>query len=160
MEREWVRFLEKLRDMREDIFIVEGKKDAKGLYTLGAKLVIVIKGKPLLRVTEEAETLRTSHQSSDIIILTDFDHEGKRVAAELSSLLRARRIEPNQAKRRVFLDSGYKRIEEISSVTKSLDLADLDRPLLKIREGDVYGEIGANIDKIRNKGTDKGKRNR
>lgn len=159
-QEQWDRFFEYIREIREDIVIVEGKRDAKGLNTLGLKNILVIRGRPLLRVVTEAERLREFHRNSDIIILTDFDREGKRLAAELAVLLRAHRLHPNRAKRRKFLDSGFTKIEELNSITRLLDLADLDRPLLKIREGDDYGEIGANINKIRNKGTDKGKRSR
>jgi len=156
-QEEWDRFFDYIREIMNDIVIVEGKNDAKGLYTLGLKFILVIRGRPLFRIVAEVEKLREFHRNSDIIILTDFDREGKRMATELAKLLRAYRLHPNQAKRRKFLDSGFTKIEEINSITGLLDLADLDRPLLKIREGDDYGEIGANINKIRNKGTDKGK---
>ena len=57
---------------------------------------------------------------SDIIILTDFDREGRHIAARLRRLLRAHRIEPNQRLRSRIMAFGFNRIEDITlcSVTR------------------------------------------
>ena len=143
--------LEFLKGLEDCLLIVEGKKDAKSLNTLGLKNILAINGKPLVSVTRRIADLRENHRYSDIIILTDFDCEGRRIAAELDRLLRAHSIHSNQRVRHRILSFGFTRIEEISMDS-----------LIKLKEkgSDDNVKTSSNINKIRDKGLDKGERSR
>jgi 5S rRNA maturation endonuclease (ribonuclease M5) len=60
--------------------IVEGPKDRTSLRSLGVlNKILVLNKKPLYAVVEEAAN------SSDVVILTDLDREGKRLFGRLNS---------------------------------------------------------------------------
>lgn len=164
--------LEFFREIEDCLLIVEGKKDAKSLNTLGLTNILAINGRPLIEIVEKvarsmeksqpgAEGSRGKGKYSDIIILTDFDREGRHIAGRLSRLLRAYKIHPNQRLRGRVMNFGFNKVEDIKMesilkigerlrVTKSLDR--------KVRRGDDYVKVGSNVNKIRNKSVNKGKR--
>jgi len=65
---EW---LEKLQDDAR-LVVVEGRKDKEALERLGVQRVVTVAQKPLYRVVE------SMMNEKEVIILTDFDAEGKR----------------------------------------------------------------------------------
>ena len=103
-------FLEKISD---SLVIVEGKKDVRALNTLNFKNILPINGKPLVTVAEMVVKMTGDHRYSDIIILSDFDSEGRRIAAKLSRLLRARKVHPNQRLRSRVMAIGFNKCEDI-----------------------------------------------
>jgi 5S rRNA maturation endonuclease (ribonuclease M5) len=192
------RILEFFRELRDCLLIVEGRKDAKSLNTLDLTNILAINGRPLITVADKVaelaagntgdEVARNKGGYSDIIILTDFDREGRHIAARLGRLLRAHKIHPNQRLRSRIMNLGFNRIEDIkmesilalgkrsTRARRSLTTERNARrrrsrliekgafgrrglPVEKIR-GDDYVKAGSDIDEIRDKGIDKGKGSR
>ena len=56
------------------LIIVEGKKDKEALVSLSIENIFVLKNQPLYKVVEEAAKI-----AKEVIILTDFDNEGKKL---------------------------------------------------------------------------------
>jgi 5S rRNA maturation endonuclease (ribonuclease M5) len=71
--------------------IVEGLKDTNVLNKLGFKNIFSISGKPLIRVVEEI----IESKPEDIVILTDYDKEGKVKAKELEKLFKSQGLHVN-----------------------------------------------------------------
>ncbi len=157
------RILEFFSGIKDCLLVVEGKRDAKALNTLGLKNILAINGRPLIAIVDRVADLRENHKYFDIIVLTDFDREGRHMAARLGKLLRAHKIHPNQRLRSRIMKFGFNKIEDIKMdsilrigermrVTKSPDRKVLER------RGDDHVKAGSNINKIRYKGFNKGKR--
>jgi 5S rRNA maturation endonuclease (ribonuclease M5) len=72
---EWI---EKLQNTDKTI-IVEGKKDKNALVSLGAKNIVTI-NKPLYKLVEDVAEI-----TKEVVILTDFDKEGKKLYGFLKS---------------------------------------------------------------------------
>jgi 5S rRNA maturation endonuclease (ribonuclease M5) len=131
---------DKLRDciksLEGKLVIVEGMKDSRALKTLGVKNIMQLNGKPL---AEFALHVSNSYVSpidtewKEAVILTDFDSEGRSIAARLECLLKVRRVPVNSRIRKRFMGFGWTRIEEF-------------------REDDIHGKTSANFDKVRGKG--------
>ena len=110
------RILEFFRGIEDCLLIVEGKRDAKALNTLGLKNILPINGRPLIAIVDIVAELRGNHGYSDIIILTDFDREGRHIAARLSRLLRAHKIHPNQRLRSRIMAFGFNKPVVVSDI--------------------------------------------
>ena len=89
----WWFFLFKMKVQKEELkefilelkqsnklIIVEGPKDKKALKELGITYVTVLNKKPIFQVIEDVSKL-----TSEVIILTDFDKEGKELYGKLNS---------------------------------------------------------------------------
>ena len=99
--------LEKLRDFR-GVYLVEGKRDAEALKKIGLDEIIIIDGKKLEDVVEEVK-----NRANEVVILTDFDDEGRKKASKLIKLLVKNKIKVNRRLRREFRKLGIIKIEEI-----------------------------------------------
>ena len=131
-----------LDELDERLVIVEGTKDSKALKSLGVKNIMHLGGKPIADFTFHVSKSHGSNgngEAKEVVILTDFDSEGERIAARIACLLRTQKVRVNSRLRRQFMKFGKLHIEEI-------------------KEGDVYGETRPHINKVRSKGSDKGKR--
>lgn len=128
-------FLELSKELRGKLLIVEGKNDEKALKTLGLNNIIKINRKPLYKVAEEA-----ARAKKEIVILTDFDREGRALAAKLSRLLSPRKIRINRRLRKKIMEFGKTEIENLRN----------------LREDDLHVKVSTNFNKIRDKGKDKG----
>jgi 5S rRNA maturation endonuclease (ribonuclease M5) len=188
--------LEFFRKLEDCLLIVEGKRDVRALNTLGLTNILAINGRPLIAIVEMVAELMDSQASkslerkeprviasdevtgfesiSDIIILTDFDKEGRRIAGRLLRLLRAHKISPNQRLRLRIMNLGFNKIEDITMdsilasnksvcggrrlpVEKSV-CGRRSLPIKRLRkEGDDYVKTSSNVHKIRGKGVNKGK---
>lgn len=94
--------------------IVEGRRDREALYSFGFTNVLTI-GRGLW---ETAETIE-----GDAVILTDFDAEGRRIAAQLNLFLRGRADQTTRRKvALLFAKLKIKAIEELKSITKGDDI--------------------------------------
>ncbi len=62
----------------QPFIIVEGSKDKASLQKLGLEHIITLKGKPLYKVVEHVAA-----ETSECIILTDLDEEGKKLYGKL-----------------------------------------------------------------------------
>ncbi len=76
-KEEWI---EKLQNT-DKLIIVEGKKDKAALISLGGKNIVTI-NKPLYNLVEDAAAI-----TKEVVILTDFDKEGKKLYSFLKSNL-------------------------------------------------------------------------
>ena len=117
----------------KETVIVEGMRDSRALKSLGVKNIILLDGRPL---TELALHVSKSYHSRDpqekreVVILTDFDSEGEKLAARLGFLLSKYKIMVNTRVRRKFMQFGKNRIEDF-------------------KEGDIHGKVGSNFNKVR-----------
>jgi len=133
-----------INELSEYTLIVEGAKDERALKTLGLRNIIPLNGLPLVDVVEGVK------DDDEVVILTDFDKEGKRLCARLLKLLQRRRIKANPRLRRMLMtETGIARIEELATCSGVA--------LLK-EKGDSHGEIGANFYEVCDKSKHKGKR--
>ena len=139
-------FMKAVEQMEEKTVIVEGKKDEKALKALGINNIIPINGKPLAE-------LITVLGGKDVVILTDFDREGKRIAARLMKLLHAYGINTNPKLRSDIMGFGKNHIEEFHP-ERMMNRAEHG----KTKEGDTHGKVGADFNQVCNKGSCKSKR--
>ncbi|RLJ00465.1 MAG: hypothetical protein DRP03_00025 [Candidatus Aenigmatarchaeota archaeon] len=123
-----------LKELEDKIVIVEGKKDKDRLKSFGIKNVFAINGKPLYVVAK-----MVSEMNRDIVILTDFDKEGRLINSKLTHLFNKYKKQPNKRLRNMFMSLGKNRIEDLKEV-------------------DVHVKIGSNFNKVYNKGKYKCKR--
>jgi len=115
--------LEKIREIKNKIkkmklvVIVEGKRDKKAVSNLGFKRIITIDGKPIFKILDLLKP------KDHVLILTDFDREGKKKAKKLRSLLARRRIKIEEQLRRDFSRFfRIKKIEELNSLFKEASI--------------------------------------
>lgn len=135
-------FLEIIEELRGKAIVVEGKKDAQALDGLGLEIV-AINRRPLLGLVPLLE-------GKEVVILTDFDPEGRRLYIKLKYLLTKYKIKSNSRLRGKMMSLKKTRIEDFRKLSDSV------RALKK--EGDCYGETSANVNKIHNSRNDKGER--
>ncbi|RLI97735.1 MAG: hypothetical protein DRP00_03620, partial [Candidatus Aenigmatarchaeota archaeon] len=70
-----------IRNVENSQIIVEGKKDREVLEKLGFKNVVEISGKSLSEILKEIK-------KDSVILLTDFDSEGEKLAKRLYNFLK------------------------------------------------------------------------
>jgi 5S rRNA maturation endonuclease (ribonuclease M5) len=131
-----------LEELEGRLVIVEGRKDSKSLKSLGVKNIMQLNGRPLAEFTFHVSKLPTTpneEEVREVVILTDFDSEGRKLAARLESLLRMHKVAVNARLRRKFMHFGKNRIEDF-------------------KEGDIHGKVGSHFDKVRGKGHHKSQR--
>ena len=156
------------------LLIVEGKRDEKSLNTLGLTNILAINGRPLISVAQKANQMLKAPEGTkaaesggserypDIIILTDFDREGRLIAAKLSRLLRAHKIHPNQRLRSCIMKFGFNKIEDIR-MEPIMKMKKRNRKAMPSggrykKRGDIHVKTGSNVNKVRCKGYYKGER--
>lgn len=129
-------FLEISRELRGKLLVVEGKNDEKALKSLGLNNIIKINRKPLYQIAEEI-----SSAAKEIVMLTDFDREGRALASRLTRLLKPYKIRINRRLRKKIMELGKPEIENLRN----------------LKEDDLHVKVSTNFNKIRDKGKDKGK---
>jgi len=163
-------FLEVIEELRGNILIVEGKKDEKALRSLGMRHILEINSRPIWKVAQDAVSMAEKHKNRHIIVLTDFDRTGRKLASQIRLLLQSRNIHADYRIRRDVMNLGIKCMEEMASLSRSLEQEQKEgrwqsrlqsngrgRSIVK-KECDDYGETSADVNKIRGKGLHKGKR--
>ena len=134
-------------ELADKLVIAEGKKDGMALKSLGVKNIILLNGRPLaelaLHVSKSRIATVGGKGKKEVVILTDFDSEGKRLAARLAYLLKKHKVMVNSRLRRRFMRFGRTRIEDLNDI---------------LREGDIHGKVSSNINKVRDKRIHKGQR--
>ncbi len=109
--REIEEFLDNLRNT-EKLVVVEGAKDRKALQRLGVKGIFCLEEKPLYRVVDEVSAI-----SSEVIILTDLDSEGKRLYGRLKTQLQFLGVEvDNYFREFLFSNTKVRQIEGLGSL--------------------------------------------
>jgi 5S rRNA maturation endonuclease (ribonuclease M5) len=132
-------FINTIEELKSIAAVVEGKKDVRALESLGLSKVIPLNNKPPIKLIEEVE----SRGIKEVVILTDFDKEGRKLAAKLRTLFETRNIRLNSRLRCRMMQFGKSRIEDFGNLID--------------RRGDFYVKAGTDFDKVHNKGKDKGK---
>ncbi|NIO44082.1 MAG: toprim domain-containing protein [Candidatus Aenigmarchaeota archaeon] len=104
--------LKLLKENKEKQVIVEGKRDKKVLCLLGFKRIITLK-KGIYETTEELK-------KKEVLILTDYDPEGKKIAHELNRILQSLSYKVDRETRRkigfMFTRLKIRKIEELRGV--------------------------------------------
>ncbi|MEM5882782.1 MAG: toprim domain-containing protein [Candidatus Aenigmatarchaeota archaeon] len=120
-------------NFKEVPIIVEGIKDEEAIRKLGFQKIVKISGKPLEKVFEEVSNYNS------VVILSDFDEEGKKIFAKLRKLFSSHKIKVHTFLRNKIKSTfKIKKIEEINSLTKFM-------------EDDYYGKTCSIYDKIFNR---------
>ena len=140
MEIEIERLRKRVKEFQGKTVVVEGRKDVKALKALGIEEVIPLHGRPLIKLIPFLE-------NKEIVILSDFDREGRRIAAKLRKLLQAHKIMLNTRLRKEVMSLRIYRIEDMIGLAPEMDAGKI-----KTKEGDGYGKVSANIDKVCDKG--------
>ena len=103
-----------LIEINDKQVIVEGKRDKKALYLLHFKRIITIK-KDIYETVDQLE-------EKEVLILTDFDSEGKQIAVKLNLFLQSLDFKVDHETRRkielLFSRLQIKKIEELRGVLK------------------------------------------
>ena len=106
--------LKLLEENKEKQVIVEGKKDKKVLCLLGFKKIFTL-NKGIYEVTEKLK-------EKQVLILTDFDPEGKRIAGKLNQILQSLDYKIDRETRRkigfMFTRLKIRKVEELRGVLK------------------------------------------
>lgn len=127
------KIMETIEELYDKLVIVEGKRDKKALKSLGVKNIIAINGKPLYEVAEIA-----LKSENEIVILTDFDREGREIEKRLRDLLQRQGKRPNSRLRGKVMSLGKNKIEDFGNISSPQSL----------REDDNYVKVGTNFNKI------------
>jgi 5S rRNA maturation endonuclease (ribonuclease M5) len=141
--RKLEKFINTIEELKECIVIVEGKRDKRALENLGIHNTVPINGKPLIEIVQQVADMGTVK----VIILTDFDREGRRIARKLDLLLKKYGIHPNSRLRCCVMNFGWNKIDDIGVLAK---------PGLK--EDDIHVKASTYFNKVRDKGKDKSER--
>ncbi len=119
-----------LESHRSENIIVEGKLDKIALKKLGFLNVLDISGKPLDEIAERVASYEA------VSILTDYDKDGVKKAAQLTKLLQSSGVRVDFLLRKKIRDLfRVRKIEEINSFVKYM-------------EDDYYGKTCSIYDKI------------
>ena len=106
--------LKLLKENKEKQVIVEGKRDKKVLCLLGFEKTLTI-NKGIYETTEKLK-------EKEVLILTDFDPEGKKIASKLNKILQSLGYKIDKETRRkigfMFTRLKIRKIEELRSVLK------------------------------------------
>ena len=101
-----------LKENKEKQVIVEGKRDKKVLCLLGFKKILTL-NKGIYETTEDLK-------EKQLIILTDFDPEGKKIASKLNRILQSLGYKVDRETRRkvgfMFTRLKIRKIEELRGV--------------------------------------------
>ena len=106
--------LKLLNENKEKQVIVEGKRDKKVLCLLGFKKILTL-NKGIYETTEKLK-------EKQVLILTDYDPEGKKIAKELNRILQPLGYKVDRETRRkigfMFTRLKIRKIEELRGVLK------------------------------------------
>ena len=130
-----------IKELTEKAIIVEGMRDEKALKSLGMKDIIAINGRPLYQVAEIAGT------EKELVILTDFDKEGRQIEKKLRCLLQKYGKQPNSKLRWKVMALGKNKIEDFGGMSTP--------ETLSLREDDYHVKTCTNFNKIRGEGRDR-----
>jgi len=104
--------LKTLKENKEKQVIVEGKRDKNILCLLGFKKILTL-NKGIYETTEKLK-------EKEVLILTDFDNEGRQIARKLNSILQSQGYKVDRKTRRkigfMFTRLKIRKIEELRGV--------------------------------------------
>jgi 5S rRNA maturation endonuclease (ribonuclease M5) len=94
--------IEKIKEEIEEqkiIIIVEGKKDKAALEQFGITQIIILNGKD---IWNRLEAVAQEHRGKEVLILSDFDNEGKKLYGKISKDLERLGMKINKRYREFF----------------------------------------------------------
>lgn len=109
--------IEKIKEEIEEqkiIIIVEGKKDKAALETFQLKDIIILNGKDIWNRLEEV-----AKQEKEVLILTDFDKEGKKLYGKIAKDLEKFGVRVNKKYREFF--QKRTKLSHIEGLTKYVE---------------------------------------
>lgn len=113
--REVGEFIDRL-GQTEKLVVVEGAKDKKALQQLGVRKIFCLDKKPLYKVVDDVATV-----SSEVVILTDLDAEGRKLYGKLKTQLQFLGVEvDNYFREFLFKNTKIRQIEGLASSRNSL----------------------------------------
>jgi len=124
-EEEREKFIKTLEECKSRAVIVEGKKDVDALAALGLTNIIPLNNTPLAEFTDKITKMLDDlektkkvvrHSDHEVIILTDFDKEGRKLEKRLDLLLRSHKVKINRRIRRILMGFGKGRIEDFKHI--------------------------------------------
>ncbi len=128
--------------------LVEGKQDLAALSNFGISDVISISGKPLEKFVDALHGIVKTHDvfthkkplvSCDVLVLTDFDHEGKQLAKRITTVLQHLGVRTNTPlRKKIHKTLGIIHVSEIEKIKT---------------EDDYNGKIAAINNKIPDRST-------
>jgi 5S rRNA maturation endonuclease (ribonuclease M5) len=149
-------FIDVIGELRDFTVVVEGRKDVMALKSLGVGSM-ALNGRPIESVAEDLHRRGVK----EVVILSDYDREGRKIFLKLKKLLQKYRIKHNARLRRKLMEFGKTRIEDFNGVVSSLDCSlFLSRfaggglgstSPIKSKRGDKYGKTGSYFHKIPDK---------
>jgi 5S rRNA maturation endonuclease (ribonuclease M5) len=104
-------FIKTLGELKSGAVIVEGKKDVRALESLGLTDIIPLNNTPLAEFVQRI----IDSNIHEVIILTDFDKEGRKLEKKLDVLLRSHKVRVNRRLRRILMGFGKGRIEDFKN---------------------------------------------
>jgi 5S rRNA maturation endonuclease (ribonuclease M5) len=108
-------WLEKLK-LSKKLIVVEGKKDKAALEKLGIENIMIL-NKPLYEMAEEIAS-----KTSECILLTDLDKEGKMLFLKLKKSLAGLGVKTDDSFRNfLFKKTGVRQIEGLDSYVSNLE---------------------------------------
>lgn len=131
-----------IKDLTDQVIIVEGKRDKKALKSLGLKDIIAINGRPLYEVAEIA-----SNTKKEVVILTDFDKKGRQIEKKLRDLLQKHGKQSNSKLRWKVMALGKNKIEDFGVLHTPDNIS--------FEEDDFHVKTCTNFNKILGKSRDR-----
>jgi len=116
-EREEQSFIKTIEELKSSAVIVEGRKDERALRALGLDNIIPLNNTPLAEFARKVAKQITESEIHEVIILTDFDKEGRKLEKKLEVLLKSHKVRVNRRLRRILMGFGKGRIEDFKGVS-------------------------------------------
>jgi 5S rRNA maturation endonuclease (ribonuclease M5) len=94
-------------EAQDSLIIVEGSADRKALQLLGCRRILMLEKKAIFEVVEAVK-------DKEVIILTDFDREGKKLYHRLYQKFSQRGVRVNNTLRHLLLNAKVSHIETLN----------------------------------------------
>lgn len=108
----------------QPVILVEGPKDKASLAKLGLENIMTLKGKPLFKVVE-----RVAAETSECLILTDLDEEGKKLYGVLRAGLQQHGVKVDDRFRHfLFKETELRQLEGLFRYARRLQEAQACSP--------------------------------
>lgn len=115
------RLKQEIEKYRSYVIVVEGKKDAASLKSLGFERVYELH-KNSIPLRERVEQIASELDKKDkVCILTDFDKEGKKIYLYVKPIFQELGVKLDSSFRGVLIKSGVSHIEGLAQFMKNLE---------------------------------------
>ena len=108
--------LDVVEHLKGKYVIVEGKKDEEALRSLGVENIVKIAQENIHSIPF------TLNSNKEIVILTDFDKAGRKLAVRANNVFKAHKLKVNPHLRKRFMSLGKTRVEDFRLFLRELSL--------------------------------------